>query len=260
MDLSNFFRLALILLALAPWTPSFAGNLPPPFEAVYRVELAGLSLGEVLISLEYANGRYVYKKTTRTRGLLSFFRNDTIREVSKGIVSDNRIHPRSYLYEYRKRGKTRRSEIHFNASGKASGHEHGREFTLDAPGDVYDRASVELALMRDAGAGALAYEVVEKGKLMRYRFKSVGDKAMDLPIGRVGCREYEVVRSTTKRSTSMCLAEGGEYASLPVWATHNERGSSFKMLLERVTLRPRLARPARKKTDAGDPQGLMSWD
>ncbi len=257
MDLTSFFRLALVVLLLAFQTPSVAGDLPPPFRAVYRVELAGLSLGEVVISLEYANGRYVYRKSTRTRGILSFFRNDTIEEVSRGMVRGNRIYPRSYRYEYRKRGKLRRSEIQFGPSGKVTGNEHGRDFELDAPKEVYDRASVELALMRDSGAKSLAYEVVEKGKLMHYRFKAVGGRKMKLPVGLVDCREYEVVRSTTRRSTSMCLADGGRYASLPVWATHNEKGSSLKMALESVTL----ALPAADtNTDTTDLHELTSWD
>ncbi len=221
--------------------PVFGAELPPSFEAVYRVNVAGLPLGEVVISLDYLEGRYVYRKFTQTRGLMSWFRNDTIEEISKGEVDGNRIRSQFYLYEYKKRGKVKRSTVKFPRVGEAVAQRRGKTYVLKTPAATYDRASVELALMRDAGADVLEYSVVEKGKLVDYRFKSLGEKVLDLPAGLFHCQEYEVVRSHSNRSTSMCLAS--EVANLPVWATHNEKGTTLKMSLVRYQMKTRLARP-----------------
>ena len=230
--------------------PAVSEELPPSFEAVYRVNVAGLTMGEVVISLDYLDGRYVYRKFTKTRGLMSWFRNDTIEEISRGEVDGNRIRSQFYLYEYKKRGKVKRASITFPRVGKAVAERHGKTYVLKTPETTYDRASVELALMRDAGGDVLEYPVVEKGKLVNYRFKSLGEKVLDLPAGLFHCQEYEVVRSHANRSTSMCLAS--EAANLPVWATHNEKGTTLKMSLVRYQMKTRLARPG--KTPSGDRQ------
>lgn len=209
-----------------------AGELPPQFNARYQVEMGGMTLGEVSVALQFTDGKYHYSKKTKTKGLVSFFRRDTITETSSGAVNGSDLSVLSYQYVHKKRKQTKQSNIDFSVDGIASGSRRDQAFKIDTPKNVFDRASVELALMRDSGARQLTYHVVQKGQLAHYTFRSKGKKNYTLPAGDFSCQEYEVERSTGNRRTTICLSE--RLKNLPVRATHDEKGKIITMSLVSV--------------------------
>jgi len=225
-------QIIAVLLAFVLALPVVAGELPPAFDARYRVELGGMTLGEVTITLQYENGEYHYRKKTKTKGLVSIFRRDTITESSTGKIEANDIVVSSYRFLHKKRKKPKESTVDFSLAGLASGVHKGQPYSINVPDHVFDRASVELALMRDSGAKALTYHVVQKGRLAHYSFRLQGEKNYVLPAGEFSCEEYQVERSNAKRRTTICLSD--ELNNLPVRATHDEKGKIVTMSLVSV--------------------------
>ncbi len=206
-----------------------ASEIPPAFDARYQIELGGLTLGEVTISLQHTNGEYHYRKKTKTKGLVSIFRRDTITESSNGKVVANDIQGSFYRFLHKKRNNVKESTVDFSRPGFASGKHKGQAFNIAIPDHVFDRASVELALMRDSGSELLTYHVVQKGRMAHYTFRLQGEKKYVLPAGEFSCQEYEVERSNAKRRTTICLSD--ELNNLPVRATHDEKGKIVTMSL-----------------------------
>ncbi len=224
---------AILLLAWLGSTSLASAALPPAFEAVYRARKAGMTLGEVTVTLTYDKGQYRYEKRTVTKGLLSFFRKDIITELSTGEIKNNELHLSTYHYHLDRKKKPRRTSIQIDGN-KATGQHRGQTYELEVPEGILDRASIELALMRDAATNSpasLSYPIVDKGVLKTYLFEKAENRNVKVPAGRFECIEYRRGHTSNKRATSLCLAPKADY--LPVYATHSEKGTRFFMELIR---------------------------
>ena len=227
--------LAIALLTLLTPTAIVSAALPPAFEAVYRARKAGMTLGKVTVSLSYDKGQYRYEKRTVTKGLLSIFRKDIITELSIGEVKGDELQLNTYDYHLDRKKKPRRTSIRINEN-KATGQHRGQNYELEVPSGILDRASIELALMRDVSSSSLAsinYPIVDKGRLKTYLFEKSKNRKVKVPAGKFECIEYRRGHISGKRATSLCLAPKAGY--LPVYATHSEKGTEF--FLELVSYR-----------------------
>ncbi len=224
----------IVLLTLIPLAPAIASQqtLPPAFDAVYTVKKAGLTLGDVKISLQYGNSRYRYHKETRSRGLLALFRKDVINETSEGRLDDDRLTMDRYSYIHDNGKRTRRDTIQLVEPNRIVEHYKGRKYDYYVPDNTLDRASVEIALMRDArlDSESFAYHIAERGRAKQLEFLRIGKRRVKTSAGPFDCIEYRVNRSSSKRSTTLCLAPELDY--LPVSVTHVEKGTSFTMWLK----------------------------
>ncbi len=232
MHLSAILLLGLLLPA------TVQAGLPPAFSATYTVSKAGLTLGNVKISLRYDNGRYLYQKETVSKGLLALFRKDIITEISEGRMDDDELTMDKYHYLHQNGRKSRENTIRLVAPNMVAEHYKGKDFRYKVPEHSLDRASVEIALMRDASSKAkiLQYPVVEKGRVKPLEFVFLGETTKTTPAGKFGCIEYRVAHQSSKRSTTLCVAPSLDY--LPVTVTHVEKGTSFTMHLKQYRIKP----------------------
>ena len=227
--------ITLLLSWLLSWTwlaPAKSLELPPPFEAVYRLHKGPLTLGEVKVTLGYEGDRYHYKKITTSQGVIALFRNDEILEQSQGAIADNKLHFEKYSYRQSRGKKLRESQIEIKGD-LATGHYKGKPFTLNIPPGTLDRTSMEIAMMRDAVSdqNLLSYKLVIKNRLKNYRFLFTGRESINITAGDFDCKRYKRMHESKKRATTLCLAPRLDY--LPVHATHAEKGNSFDMELVR---------------------------
>ena len=249
-------KLMLASLVMASQLNSVqAKDLPPAFEAVYRVEKAGMTLGEVTISLHYNGNSYEYRKHTTTKGLLALFRKDQISEVSTGTIHNGRIEAERYEYRHKRGSKVRSSTLAFMQDGRVTGAYKDRPFEVITNLKLLDRASVELALMRDVGPESLDYAIIDRGKQNHYVFQAQGKRTVDSPAGEFECIQYQVKRNVNKeRSTSLCLSP--KLHNLPIYAEHDEKGTTLDMhLLHYKTL---IAPDSQLFRNAGTPPQLAS--
>ncbi len=234
--MKRIFFLLLLLLTATPMTAMPAnsfGDLPPAFTAVYTVKKAGLTLGDVNISLHYDNQRYRYHKQTHSRGLLALFRKDVIDETSEGKIEHGRLTMERYAYRHDNGRRSKENTIRLVAPGRIHERYKNKEYDYSVPANTLDRASVEIALMRDArhGSKRLSYTIAERGRSKTLEFLRVGQRSdMKTPAGSYACTEYRVTHRNKKRSTTLCVAPELNY--LPVTITHVEKGTSFTMRLK----------------------------
>ena len=229
----------LLLLTMPLSSPGAAHDdtaLPPAFTAIYTVKKAGLTLGDVTISLRYDNGRYRYHKKTRSRGLLALFRKDVINETSEGRIDGDRLTMDRYTYVHETGKRTMRHTIRLVAPNRIEERYKGKEYSYRVPDNTLDRASSEIALMRDARLDRprLVYNIAERGRAKELEFIRVGERERNTAAGRFACSEYRVNHNSKKRSTTLCVAPKLDY--LPVTVTHVEKGTSFTMWLKEYRL------------------------
>lgn len=243
------FTLAALVMA-SQLSSVQAQELPPAFEAIYKVEKAGMTLGEVTISLTYNGDKYEYRKFTKTKGLLSLFRKDKISEVSTGHFNNGVIEAERYEYRHERGNKVRSSILAFMGDGRVTGAYKNKPFEVMTSTKLLDRASVELALMRDVGPTSLDYDIIDRGKQSNYLFEYVGKRTVKAPAGDYECVEYRVQRKSKERSTALCLAP--QLHNLPIYAEHEEKGTTMDMHL--LSYRALLAPDSQLFRNAGSPQ------
>ena len=224
-------RVALIILLFALSFASAAAELKP-FTANYEVVKFDLRLGDIKVKLEPRENRFIYSKESRTRGLAALFRDEKVMEKSALLLSKKGLRVLDYDYRLARGNEIRENSFRFEAADKVTGVYKNKPFSIQVPPGTLDRSSIELALMQDVGPDTrrLSYSVVEKDQLKTYDFQFQGEQTVETPAGSFRCYDYKVVRSSGKRSTTLCLAP--TLNNLPVKITHNEKGTEFYMLLK----------------------------
>lgn len=230
-------RAALGLIGLLSLGAAFAQDTGPqitqPFEARYEITGAGILLGAGRVSLERTLEGYRYERYTEPRGVASWFRSDTVQEVSTGSFDDGIPVPRHYEYHLDAEGKERDEIIDFDRSaGTVVDSYKGKSKTFEIAEGLQDRASMELALFADLRAGRrgdLVYPVLERRKQRDYVFEVLGEEEIEVPYGRYQTIKLRVVRDTDKRSTELWLAPELDY--LPIRTDHIEKGYRASMRL-----------------------------
>lgn len=203
-----------------------------PFTATYEAIKFDLVLGEIKVSLQPEGKHFIYSKASTTKGLVALFRNEQVQEKSTLAVSEKGLRVLDYQYQLKRGDDNRTDSFTFESAKKVNGIYKDQPFSLDVPQGTLDRSSIEVALMRDADPNAkkLNYTAVEKDKLKTYNFQYQGEQTVETPAGKFQCLSYKVVRSSGKRSTTLCLAP--ELNNLPVKITHDEKGTEFYMVLK----------------------------
>lgn len=219
----------IILLFLLSFTA--AAELKP-FTATYEAIKFDLVLGEIKVTLQAEGKNFIYSKESATKGLVALFRNEQVQERSTLVLSEKGLRVLDYHYDLKRGDDSRTDNFTFESPEKVNGIYKNQPFSLDVPQGTLDRSSIEVALMQDArpDAETLNYNAVEKDKLKTYNFQYQGEQSVETPAGEFKCLSYKVVRSSGKRSTTLCLAP--ELNNLPVKITHDEKGTEFYMVLK----------------------------
>lgn len=227
----------ILCTALLYWSSSFASH-PPEFDAIYNLKKFGLDSATAHTSFsKQANGTWLYKSLTETRGLVSLFRKDKISEQS--ILKHRKEIIVPILYEYRHSGskKNRDRSINFDWDNLQAGSVvSGTASSLAITDGVIDGFSLQLKLMNDLQAGKqpLVYRVLHKGEIKHYEFEILGNETIETNAGEFKTLKLKRSRKDSKRTTIMWTAPALHY--FPVKITHIEKDDShFTLLLESIS-------------------------
>lgn len=239
LSLSNLLQvgigLGLIILAnsvlASPETKREPGMTP--FTASYELRLNGFKVGEAEVKLvRTADGRVIYRRDSRAKGILALIRNDHIKELAISQLEQGRFKPLRFEYRHEGGGRIRAEEIRFDWSKEQAFSDHrGDQDTFAIEPGVLDRMTLELAVMRDVAKGrkALIYPVIAYGKKRQWQLHRHGQEYVETPAGRFLALIVKREHHNSKRATTFWLSY--EIAYLPVRVVYREKNGDRGELL-----------------------------
>lgn len=227
-SLDTRLKAVIMLLGVALAGPAAAGERPLPFVAEYKASYAGFS-GDIRMELAPAgtDDEFIYRVTTRARGLARLIRPGTATEEARFRVADDRLIPLRYsIDDGTKKGEDDTS-IDFDwSSGTAhSVYEQSAE-KLELEPDVHDRLTTDLKVMRSLRDGEPLehFRIAEKNAIRDYEFVYRGEETIEVPAGQFATRKYLRQRIGSSRATLIWFAPALDY--LPVRIEQLKRGKT----------------------------------
>ena len=232
----------LILLFMTS-LPLHAADLPPDFSARYGVYKYSNRVAEMQLTLKHQDESILYRSHSKPKGLAALLTDQEIDETSKLRAGNATQALRLIEYRYTHRKKARKNQAYTvsypspqTASVKGDYGSHHYEITAEAP--VWDRLSVQLALIKDVRdtlsvGDSFNYNIVDDGKIEHYVFEYRGKAVV-----KIDERNYQSLlfrRVHGKRTTSLWLASELHY--LPAKIEQQKDGDlDLRMLLEKTSL------------------------
>jgi len=228
----------LVIILLTLFFNNANSNALPDFDAHYKLYKSGLNAATTHLSLRQSAGQYIYKSNSKTAGLVSVFRNDTISEISHWKFNKkNQIIVSDYTYKHMK-GKKRKKyrNVRFNWSENIAINKYKNQTkSVKLKPTSIDGFTLQLALMLDLKKNKkqLDYLIVDDGRIKNYHFSIIGKEQIKTAAGTYQTIKLKRVRKNKKRTTYMWCAPKLNY--LPVKIQHVEKnGSKFGMELTSV--------------------------
>ena len=236
--------LASIALLLFIGNSLSAAELPPDFKARYGAYKYGSRVAEMRLSLQRQGENLEYRSHSKPRGLAALLTDQEITETSKlsSLPAGSAPRLQSYHYQHQQRAKKNQQ---FSVSYPASQQAHvqgsygkNQVFQLNSDAPLWDRLSVQLALIHDIGGQPVKgqqyrYNIVDDGRIEQYVFEY--DGAAELEIDQ---RRYQTLlfkRHHGKRSTQLWLAPELHYLPVQI-RQYKDDELHLSMALENIEL------------------------
>lgn len=190
------------------------------YTAGYTVEYKGRDRGNSEFSVTYddARGVYTFLSRTEVKGLmLRLVSPNPIVELSEFELVDGRIRTLQFRFEDGSRsGEDNYTAVFdWDARRATLDGEHG-PIEIELTGEVLDRGSMQVAIMRDAAAGRLPgpYVLADEDALKTYEYVDAGTAEIETALGAYTAQKYRQQRQGSSRYTILWLVPELEY--LPV--------------------------------------------
>ena len=218
-----FMALSLLLSG-----SGYAVKLPDNFLAEYRLEKYNTTVAEMSLQLSRHDQLYVYKSITQPYGLASFFSNDQAQETSSLLQDTDRhkLYLRHYEFQRKdKPGKNQRIDLDWSQQDIASisGNYGNKQFKLQHQGMVWDRLSVQLALIDDIrrsidipSGHVFSYQVIEKNQISAFNFSYEGKQSIDLGKYHYNTIKLKREHDSSDRVTIFWLAKELDFVPVKV--------------------------------------------
>lgn len=201
----------LAVLALATQAAHAADATVATYTATYRVVYKGKEAGTAEYSVRYLADRDVYEFSSRVvaKGLLKLARPNPAVDRSQFRVDSGGVRPLEFWYEDGSRSGEDNVHIVFDWERRVatvSTAEARREMAL--PESALDRASLQVALMRDlAATGApRTYRLADEDAVAEYEYADNGTATMSTGVGSVATRILTQQRAGSSRETWLWVA------------------------------------------------------
>ncbi len=223
--------LALALLA----APAPAGTLPDELELRYNLYYGKVHAGRTVKTLTRApNGEYFHRTRTQPDGLAKLFTSTEWFEEGYFRVHLGAVQPLRFLKYRVGSGKSHRHSVVFDWDKASIRFQDGREERL--PPGTQDEGSVLYAFMLrpPAAAGEQGLAVTNGKKLLRFRYVSLGDEALDTPLGRIATRVLRRLPEGGREGQELTLWLAPARDHVPVQIRAREDGREATMVIETI--------------------------
>ena len=221
--------LAGVLVAVAGPSSAAPGADLPTYRAVYRVERDGKESGESEQSLTYDAARDVYRfvSSVSAKGPLRRVLPNPIVERAEFKYENGEIVPIEFWYEDGSREGDRNFHTVFDwPQSRAVTNAQGKRTELELRAGVLDRASMQVAVMRDmaSNAGPGDYMLADHDAITIYRYSRNGQDAVKVLAGTVETQVFVQQREGSTRRLLLWAAP--ELAFLPVRMERQKDGQT----------------------------------
>ena len=237
------FKLQTISIVLGLLLPLLTTAASPPddFSARYILEKYGSTMGEMTLSLARQDNKLIYQSHSRPRGLAALFSDEEIDEISELQVDETSV--RLSQYQYRRKDKPSKNQ-QFSLSDTLSdektlvtGRYGNNRFELQAPQPLWDRLSLQLALIMDVAATSnkqknYQYTLIDKAELEAVEFKFLSEETLN--IGNNPYKTLKFSRHHGNRATFIWLAAELDYLPVKV-AQYRKDELKLSMSLKHIT-------------------------
>lgn len=228
----------LCLSAAAPAATADTFTPPPDYTAEYEINKGPLTLGRATLKFaRLGTDGYLYRLYTRPTGMASLFTDASIRERSRGRITEDGFRPEQYVYNRTGDDRARRAELTFDwERGRVHNDVGDHPWNLRIPEGTLDRVVSPLQLMHDLteldGRDQLTYRIADGGELKTYTIHIRGEETVETPAGRF--RALKVVRTAEDgdRETRLWCAPALSYLAVKVEQWEADDGSTELLLTE----------------------------
>ena len=230
------------LLALAwLWLPGVGRTEYPlpiaPFEASYKVYLAGIAVGQAVLQLEYqGDSQYRMRSSLHPIGVAGLVAMEGMDEEVEGqLVGDT---PRPLAYRAQRTGsKARAVRLNFDWDrGEVTTVVSGKLGRLALEPRMVDPLTLYLLTMLDLRSGALAdeYDVIDRDRLRIYRTQMLEEAVTATPIGELATLAISRQRPDSRKALKLWYAP--TLGFLPVQVSKTKDGAeTSRLTIERLT-------------------------
>jgi Protein of unknown function (DUF3108) len=199
------------------------------YRAVYRVERDGNKSGESEWSLTYDAERGVYRfvSSLSVVGALRFALPNPIVERAEFEYDKGEIVPIEFWYEDGTRNGDENVHISFDwRRRRAVASSQGESTELELSAGVLDRASMQVAVMRDMASadGPSSYKLADGDSIKVYNYSSAGQEAVQAPAGTLETHAFVQQREGSSRRLLVWAAP--EIGFLPVRMEQQKDGQT----------------------------------
>jgi hypothetical protein len=221
---------ALFALLLAAG-PGAADELSP-YAATYQTSLLGMKVNLNRNLKRSADGTYTL--TSAGKVLVA-----GLHEVSVFRVEENRVVPKSFVYQVTGLANRRR-EVHFTpGSDTIRSLYKGQWYNLPYTDSTLDRMSqqeqLRLSLLNDPTPGEdMTIRVADGKRVKDYQLVYRGEETLDTPLGKVDTLHFERVHDDPDRKSDTWVAPAWDY--LMVKTVHVEDGKPTELIITGGTI------------------------
>lgn len=209
-----------------------------PFTSVYKLEMAGLTIGTVERSLtRRPDGRYRYRSETGTKGLAKLFFDDHLIEESLFEATATGFRPLRYTSRYTGHKGPSTVNVRFDwGRSKIKNQKNERRWQMPLSHAVFDKLLYQLAITYDLGAGRreLNYRILDGHEIKTYRFLDLGTERIETRLGSFDAVKIERRKENSKRRTTIWCAPRLGYLAVKL-DNRDGKGHEVTALIERVT-------------------------
>jgi len=218
MKKANQLFLIILLACISPLRAD--ENVPPPFEASFKIFRNGMEVAETHNSLaRLDNDNYIYRSETNTTGLISIFYKLHLVEESHWYLHEQKLKPLSYSYERIKKKKKKHKKTVFDwKNNQAHYIGDGTKLSFELQADMTDKLLYQINLMHDLKMGhtPTSYTVVDGAKIKTYKLIYLGEEIVDTPIGKFNTMKFSRQRPGKKESITLWCAKDLHYLPIKV--------------------------------------------
>lgn len=190
------------------------------FEASYSVYRDGTKVGELNRELSKgSDGAYVYRSTSQTTGLISFFYKLKTIEESRWRVVENKLQTITYNYHRLKKKKARDIKTVFNwETMQATNIENNTESIISLENGMLDKLNYQIEIMRTLmqGQDPITYTIVDSNKIKTYNFEFLGNKTIETPLGTFETLKFLIQKPGDKRKIIIWCSQKHHYLPIVV--------------------------------------------